>query len=140
MQDQDARAQRAIEDMDVELGAAAAQLICHWHQHSRAGVGVRRILQDGGLDSALAVLIFSATGFSADGVGARSHLRGAVLVEIVMLVAEHPRNPAIDGPERLVLDVAFAVDKFVAPFDSHHVIMLRDGVVRPPQKRGARGS
>ena len=73
---------------------------------SRAGVGVRRILQDGGLDSALAVLIFSATAFSADGVGARGDLRGAVLVEKVMLVGEHPRNPAIDGPERVVLDVA----------------------------------
>ena len=38
-----------------------------------------------------------------------------------------------------MLDVAFAVDKVVAPFDSHHVVMLRDGVVRPTQKPGAGG-
>ena len=118
--------------------AAAAQLVRYRHQHARAGVSVRRKLQNGGLDRALAVLIFCATAFSADGVGARGELRGALRIEKVMFVSKHPRELAIDGPERVVLDIALAVDKIVAPLDRHHVVVLRDGVVRPPQKRARR--
>jgi hypothetical protein len=74
-------------------------------------------LQDGGLGSAIAVLIFRATGLSGSGVSGRDYLGRAVRIEVAVFVGKEAREIGIRGLELFVLDIALTVDELVTSFD-----------------------